>query len=1631
MVLSPALRVVVWWCSARRARAHQRLPLRRSGERKQRTNKQRPTGQPASQYVRMSPKPKLKTSALAAAPAAPEPTPSQRTASSSSRGARPSSPASTRKAKGEAATSSAKKASSQSAAKIMDQAGVVDLLRASAPKPSPSSPAASPHASGNPITRERAEAAGISRAELAPIREEGDRQASGTRRGEEEDDALLDVTDEMSLPPAGATASTVAVLRSDPKRCVIEGLLSNDSYYMRDFTQPGAGATFTVLAYNSRGERLTNGGESVLAAVRGASRVRARVTDLGDGSYAVKWRPEVSGTYTIAVSVGGAPLAGSPITVHVHDSTPFAACCELRGAALHEITSRVAASFDVCFRDRGNRKTQAVDLDVFVVAQPSEEEMARAAVEGAYLDCPEQPLAFDVATKPKVVAATPGSFARKGKEREDEDAIADRWWEQKKEQPTRRKKKAPNSTVIADANKVGMLQGRPSTTEASAVAAVGAGVSAGGDTGKRFARDDVGGGYTSPDELLTLADRVRMRRRAIPVQVTNSRPLLVRASYSLKSRQLGYLPPGAMATVIEERIDASGDVRACVMLEAPVLWADEAGGGADIQASASIANHPAAGGGDAGGGATGADLVPLSARQAVEAVPSSVEASAPAAPAAPVPVPGAVSESMDRLAAAATPSATPPSAVSFAETPSAATGDPVDGRGCDWSGLDSMGGGQLAHRGSRPGRVASRGGRVPKLTELIEGGGAAQVHSSSNRFLLSRSSAVTLAGASPLTGRTRLASPPRSPIPRPHSPTHGSVLAPPEPLGSSAAALIAHAAETRTSSPRAPPYPSSSSSSPERHGGGGGGGGQQAGDGGAELGRPTWLTGWVTLRKEGRKLVSSRVRVEPWVRQRAALLWKAQQVTDKLHLGLEREIAMLDPTGVGFAFGGVTPGVILAKGHVHDWHKVHFTIGRAGRYLLHVRLRDAKQPLPGSPFALTVVPGEAHATRVILLPESRPLKGEVGMEEFAEADKKLLNVAAEKFKVEENSKPVGGYGCSLLIKTADRSGNPCIAGGAKVQVTCARDSVNATVKDNGDGTYLLTWLSKISTMGITTTRVDVNGYQVRGSPMQLQLVSTRPERTKTEVRSAGSVHLTPLSNSGHAHVSTAASTSSALEERVRELRRLEPDDTESDPFGGVGLRHAVAGEPTSIFLRFRDENGNFATPPEQYCIKMALGNARATSDGGAPSAADKPATNNQGGRKSEGKKKALDEYEEYEDVVGERGPEDSGCHTLTYVARAAGTTDLVVWSEPMGSAGVREQLPGSPFTLHVTANVAVAQRSFVDGFQVESKKEKDKAGGAGGGGGKGSKGGSSKPLGGGCSGESEGGGNNTRRVFAGDVAILRLYGVDAYGNPALPPDPVHVDEAPAASAAATAKAAKPDNPGDQFLVPALVMKAAAAGRHDDANAPGAANASQGAFRAKATIPASTSDEAPMESELVVALQAKAGRAATYDIRHECIVSGEHAVHVALNGAPVVGSPVMFSVWPSNPTPHHSKLVPPENIDAIIADMEHPVTILLRTYDKFGNPCDTGGLRAAGRLTLIKQSMNDITILSPSNHSVVVDDLQDGSYAVRVAMMMAATVRLTVNMDKDMQGTTGELPPLQLTFVDSAQPGAVDHAPSPV
>jgi hypothetical protein len=157
-----------------------------------------------------------------------------------------------------------------------------------------------------------------------------------------------------------------------------------------------------------------------------------------------------------------------------------------------------------------------------------------------------------------------------------------------------------------------------------------------------------------------------------------------------------------------------------------------------------------------------------------------------------------------------------------------------------------------------------------------------------------------------------------------------------------------------------------------------------------------------------------------------------------------------------------------------------------------------------------------------------------------------------------------------------------------------------------------------------------------------------------------------------------------------------------------------------------------------------------------------------------------------------------------------------------------------------------------------------------------------------------------------------------------------------------------------------------------------------------------------------------GGAPRHEVRFECTLRGQHVVHVELNGSAVSGSPVSFVVLSSQAEPSQCKLLVPKD-KVLYANAMH--TIVLETNDKFGNRCNFGGLMVQPRLQLIKQGMNDQTILMPNNHEMNVIDKNDGTYQVNVkTIKIPASLKLIVNMDKNIPASGGELPPVFLSIV---------------
>ena len=663
------------------------------------------------------------------------------------------------------------------------------------------------------------------------------------------------------------------------------------------------------------------GGEELFVRIFGVARVHARVCDNADGSYTVTWQPPQSGIYSVGVMMYGVHLQGSPFEVVAATPEPCASKCEVSGGGLTSGVARETLSFQMAFKDSTGAVTHACELDCFVEAAP---------------------------TPSSSPSGSPRSSSRR--------------------RPTPDAKGSPLADPNGHAGPSGGGGGSGSSPGPQPLAA-----STGADTSSttRSIASTAASGSSS-----TAGGKRRLR-----VKILTDAPLPVRSECEAGSLPMGFLRPGTVVTILEERVDkASGDVHALLALDA------------------SVSNGQPKG---------------REGRQPIR--PPSLLA-----------------------AADATPLPAPPSPSSLA--PLAET-----------KLLSS----DLGVKGAAHARVARRFGHGLALSTDT-------VHK--------KERGVDAPSARPSQRPSQQSHRPRNPIAAPAQQQRSGV------------------------SSRAPAGGVSVGGSAGSSGGGGGAAGKRA-------------VGWATIVRGGSKLVTSRLRLEPGTRQTFHQQWVRRGINEKVRSAVTskageeapsraRQVAM-DATYVrslamelasakemanraAFCYGGVYPG---GRGGTHaekrggggampPTHRVNFSIGVAGQYLLHVRLRKAAAAVPGSPFALTIKPGAPHALSTALPPKG--LAGEVGTD------------------------------LALTFRTGDKMGNACVTGGGKVTCTHAealRHVLSATVSDNGDGSYTVVWVAKQT--GVFEASVRIDGTEVLHSPLRVRFVSTKQALHMTEISGEG------------------------------------------------------------------------------------------------------------------------------------------------------------------------------------------------------------------------------------------------------------------------------------------------------------------------------------------------------------------------------------------------------------------------------------------------------------------------------------------------------------------------------------------------
>ena len=345
-----------------------------------------------------------------------------------------------------------------------------------------------------------------------------------------------------------------------------------------------------------------------------------------------------------------------------------------------------------------------------------------------------------------------------------------------------------------------------------------------------------------------------------------------------------------------------------------------------------------------------------------------------------------------------------------------------------------------------------------------------------------------------------------------------------------------------------------------------------------------------------------------------------------------------DRKGCGFAYGGVSPGTLHAKGQLVRVHTVHYSIGLAGKYRLHVGLRQQSVALPGSPFEIEVMPGAAYAPSTRLPKESLPLRGVVG----------------EKWR-------------GMVIFAADKVGNLCIKGGAKVAIHVDQEkTVEVTCTDNGDGSYGFKWRSEKA--GTYQIAVTIDEKPVVGSPTTLTMLPSSLAVGNCEVH-------------------------------------------------GDGLQGAVAGNPAVLRITCKDQYSNLATPAPTLKFGLSLQQVEATSDikekrrkGQEPAEKlqeqrGRTQKDNEGDEARAQKRKSAMEALLSQSFEGRWV---DGEYEIRYVAQNAGAHQLHLWADPEG-IGERAAVPGSPYTLHVVENDAAPASSSI-GYPVTEEKKNIYAG---------------------------------------------------------------------------------------------------------------------------------------------------------------------------------------------------------------------------------------------------------------------------------------------------------------------------------
>lgn len=153
-------------------------------------------------------------------------------------------------------------------------------------------------------------------------------------------------------------------IKGSPFRVLIEGARAGQSYAEGPGLQggqEGKPGVFTIHAVDPDGRPRTDGGDPFKVDIQGPSDVGPSVTDNGDGTYTVEYKPTESGDYVVNVTLHDEPIKDAPFHVHIKPA-PAAGLSYAEGPALHGLVDNEPGVFTIHAVDKeGSPRTDGGD----------------------------------------------------------------------------------------------------------------------------------------------------------------------------------------------------------------------------------------------------------------------------------------------------------------------------------------------------------------------------------------------------------------------------------------------------------------------------------------------------------------------------------------------------------------------------------------------------------------------------------------------------------------------------------------------------------------------------------------------------------------------------------------------------------------------------------------------------------------------------------------------------------------------------------------------------------------------------------------------------------------------------------------------------------------------------------------------------------------------------------------------------------------------------------------------------------------------------------------------------------------------------------------------------------------------